>query len=168
MCFRIRTIGHSNEIQGSAKCRNLLSSWETVSFSRSVHLCIVSRLNCVLLLGSFLNSYLGHLHQLHGIMREFKHCGLRIVDSTAAVWQFTHGEVVFIICCGHQQLWNIWIFIVLKVALFVYQCFGGHSAFIFRVGVSFSTHKTELYYNLQGLSLIKPFHKNLYVSPVLC
>jgi len=42
--------------------------------------------------------------------------------------------------------------------LFVYQHFGGHSAFIFRVGVSFSTHKTALFHNLQGLSLIKPFH----------
>lgn len=140
---------------------NLLSNWETVRFSRSVHLCTVSWLNCVLLLGSFLNSCLWHLHQLCGIMREFKHCGLRIADSTVAVWQFSHGEVVFIICWCHQQLWNMWIFIVLKVAFFVYQRFGGHSAFIFRVGVSFSTHKTALYHNLQGLSLIKPFHKNL-------
>ena len=42
-----------------------------------------------------------------------------------------------------------------------YRRFGEHSAFVCRVDVTFSTHKTALYHNLQGLSLIKPCHKNL-------
>src|SRR5215510_7595673 len=93
--------------------------------------------------------------------------------SQSVVWDNETIQTLSLRLCYYGLVLQIMISWILTPCSLVYgyQYFGGHSAFICRVDVSFSTHKTALYHNLQGLSLIKPCHKNLktfYVSPVLC